>query len=156
VNITLEEEINNRELELELESNRDSNRAMVGQQTQVNDLEAQQDKKNESFEVPEFLYKFSSTFFKRATAKERENSKNRNKIFSSSKDNIEIQTLKSSKKRKRISHFNLHQRSKSSLSQKSGISLKSFKKVDVSEDNLSVKLNEDRLNTGKKRKGHAR
>jgi len=123
----------------------ESHRQMVTQPNQ-NSGKKSEDKKNDSFEVPEFLYRFSSTFFKRASAKDRENEKNKkNKIFelSGSKKTRELEKLNSRvKKTNKIIEASGHKRSASNFSQKSNVSVKSFKKVDVSLDNMSVKINE--------------
>lgn len=95
----------------------------------------EEEKKEEEFEAPEFLYKYSSTFFKKASEKE----KKINKIFNQidgNKEAVHIRSVRNSERNDEIS-FKIEE------SFESNKSMKSFKKFDLKLEN--VKINKDDL-----------
>lgn len=89
----------------------------------------------EVFEAPEFLYKYSSTFFKRATAKE----KKLNKIFNLRRDNKEVANIRSERNvsiKEEISF-------KPEDSFASNKSIRSFKKTDLKTED--IKFNKENI-----------
>ena len=114
----------------------------------------------EKFEVPEFLYKFSSTFFKKSSEKEK-------KIETLFKKPLEKRKLKMSKKSRRQQSIAIHGTFSNDFAEKADVESeeksKKFKKVDVTMDNIRLTPNDfspllvkNAKAISKKRGGHTR
>lgn len=118
------------------------------------DVKPEKEKK-EAFEVPEFLYKFSSTFFKKASSKDKKIFKIFGKV---NKENVKMRT-------DRLARANSEVRNTGEVDPEMGIYSgnnalnRSFKKIDRKNSDLKLKINdeaEEEEKDKKKRKLHHR